>query len=392
MKNYQDDISLEEFDIIVKSPGIPFNDNLLIKAEEENKLIVSDIELFSYFYPNAYIVAVTGTNGKTTTTLMIQKILNSKKKILVAGNIGIPIFDLKRTNNFINEIIVLECSSYMLANTFYFHPRVAVITNIFPNHLDNHGSFEHYLESKLKILQNMKEDDVLIYHESLEKYEEIKNFLGRKIKIMDKDQLIYLKKHDLYYRDKIIKKNFSKLFPGLHNVLNLKMAIACGSIFNISFAKIKEAIDTLTIPNFRLSKIYHQDNLIIFNDSKSTNPLALISAIETLKSSGYSIHWIGGGKKRDDDWYQLEEIFKFITNAYLYGENKLDISEALNKFQINNIVKNNLEEIIKTLPKKFVQPTCILFSPASPSLDQYSNYLQRGEHFNKLILQYYNDR
>ena len=323
---------------------------------------------------------------------MIQKILNSKKKILVAGNIGIPIFDLQRNNNFKNEIIVLECSSYMLANTFYFHPRVAVITNIFPNHLDNHGSFKHYLESKLKILQNMKEDDVLIYHESLEKYEEIKNFLGRKIKIVDNDHLVYLKKHDLYYRDKIIKKNFSKLFPGLHNVLNLKMAIACGSIFDISLTKIKEEINDLIIPNYRLSKIYDHDNLIIFNDSKSTNPLALMSAIETLKLSGYSIHWIGGGKKREDDWYQLKDVFNFITNAYLYGENKLDISDALNKFQINNIVKNNLEEIIKVLPKKFNQPTCILFSPASPSLDQYSNYLQRGEHFNKLILQYYNDR
>lgn len=391
LENYQD-INLQSFDIIVKSPGIPFNDKLLLKAQKENKLIVSDIELFAYFYPNAYIIAITGTNGKTTTTLMIQKLLSMKKKVLVAGNIGIPIFDLDRSKNFKDEIIVLECSSYMLACTYYFHPKVAVITNLYPNHLNNHGSLKHYIDSKLKILQNLKEDDILIYHESLANYEEIKNFLGQKIEVINDDQIIYLKKYDLYYQDQLLKKNFAKIYPGLHNILNLKMAIACSKIFKLSFNKIKEAVNNLDIPNFRLTKIYHQNNLIIYNDSKSTNPLAFISAIETLKSTNYKIYWIGGGKIRNDDWSLLEESFKLIDQAYLYGENKFEISSVLTKLRIKHYLKNNLEEVISILPKHFEQPTCILFSPASQSLDQYLNYLERGETFNKLIFKYYNDR
>lgn len=386
------DLNLNNFDVIIKSPGIPFNDKLLIKAKKLNKLIISDIELFSYFYPNAFIIAVTGTNGKTTTTIMIEKILKTKKKIMVAGNIGIPIFDLDSSNNFKDTIIILECSSYMLANTYYFHPKIAVITNIFPNHLDNHGTLEHYVKSKLKILQNMKEDDVLIYHESLENYEGIINFNGQKIKIIDNDNLLFLKKYDLYYQDKLLKKNFSKIYPGLHNILNLKFAVNCSKLFKISFNKIKEAVNELTIPNFRLTKIYEKDNLIIYNDSKSTNSLSFISAINYLKTFNFVIYWIGGGKKRKDDWDQLNSTFKYLDRAFLYGENKEEIGKTLSKININYVSKNNLDEIVKSLPKTFFEPTCILFSPASQSLDQYSNYIERGNHFNELINQYYNDR
>lgn len=390
LEEYQD-IDLNKFDIIVKSPGIPFDDKLLIKAYNLNKLIISDIELFSYFYPNAYLIAITGTNGKTTTTLMIQSLLKHKRKVLVAGNIGIPIFDLDDTNNFQDEILILECSSYMLANTYYFHPKIAVITNIYPNHLDNHGTFSHYVNSKLKIIQNMKEDDILIYHESLDEYEDIKNFNGQKYKIIDNDNLLFFKKDDLYYQNKLLKKDYKKLYPGLHNLLNLKMAITCGNIFKLSFNKIKNSINSLVIPNFRLSKVYQKNNLIIYNDSKSTNQLALLSAIETLKSTNYSIYWIGGGKNRNEDWHQLEEVFKVIDKAFIFGENKYQIASVLNDLDINYILKNTLEEIITTLPKNFVRPTYILFSPASQSHDQYLNYIERGETFNKLIFEYYNE-
>ncbi len=335
---------------------------------------------------------MTGTNGKTTTTLIIQQLLKSKIKTSVAGNIGIPIFDLDRSNNFKNEIIVLECSSYMLANTYYFHPRIAVITNIYPNHLDNHETFKNYVNSKLKILQNMQEKDILICHESLDIYEEITKFNGTKIIIKDCDEKLYLEENDLYYHNKLLKKDFNKLYPGFHNILNLKMAIAATSILKLSFNEIKEAVNSLTLPNFRLTKIYEKDNLIIYNDSKSTNLLSFISAANFLKSTNYKIYWIGGGKKRNDDWNKLIESFKVISKAYLYGENKLEISKTLKKVKIEYFIRNTLEEIINILPKNFTQPTCILFSPASQSLDQFLNYIERGEMFNKLIFEYYNDR
>lgn len=235
----------------------------------------------------------------------------------------------------------------------------------------------------------MKEEDTLIYHETLDNYHEIINFPGRKIKIEDNDEQIYLINDDLYYQNTLFKKWFSKLYPGLHNVLNLKMAIACVNIFNISFDSIKEAINTLEIPNFRLSKVYQKNNLIIYNDSKSTNPLAFLSAVESLKTTNNIIYWIGGGKKRGDNWNQLEKVFKTIDKIFLYGENRFEIVEELNKIGSNYIIKNTLDEIINTLPKNFNQPTIILFSPASQSFDQFSNYNERGEYFNKLITEYY---
>ncbi len=323
---------------------------------------------------------------------MIQQLLKNKIKTSVAGNIGIPIFDLDRSNNFKDEIIVLECSSYMLANTYYFHPKIAVITNIYPNHLDHHETFKNYVDAKLKILQNMQEEDILIYHESLGIYEEINGFIGQKIMIKDNDTVLFLKENDLYYQNKLLKKDFNKLYPGYHNIINLKMAIAATNNFKLTFEEIKEVIDFLTLPNFRLAKIYEKDNLIIYNDSKSTNLLSFLSAINSLKSINYKIYWIGGGKKRNDDWNKLIESFKVISKAYLYGENKLEISEILKKANIEHSIQNTLEETINILPKKFNQPTCILFSPASQSLDQFLNYIERGETFNKLIFEYYNDR
>ena len=151
------------------------------------------------------------------------------------------------------------------------------------------------------------------------------------------------------------------------------MAITCGNIFKLSFNKIKNSINSLVIPNFRLSKVYQKNNLIIYNDSKSTNQLALLSAIESLKSANYSIYWIGGGKNRNEDWHQLEEVFKVIDKAFIFGENKYQIASVLNDLDINYILKNTLEEIITTLPKNFAKPTYILFSPASSILSFVNN-------------------
>lgn len=366
---------LNDIDIIIKSPGIPFNKPLLIKAKEEHKIIISDLELFGILYPLAKIIAVTGTNGKTTTILMTKSLLEKKYNVYLGGNIGIPLFDLESDNNFEDEIVLIECSSYMLANTYRFHPHISIITNIYPNHLDHHPSFLHYIKSKMRIIQNMNQNDYLIYSSELEDFEEIETFKGIKIDInktpMIEDNLIKIK------------------FPELHNQINFKMALATSSLFEINNKQVLEVLQEFKIPNYRLEKIYNHGNLTIYNDSKSTNFLSLIKAIEFLKTDKYKLYWIGGGMDRHEDWYQLSEELKHFSWAYLYGENRYKIAEVLDNININYKVGNTLMDIIKIIPTDFNEKTCILFSPASPSTDQFKDYLERGEVFKKIILNHF---
>lgn len=372
LKDANDLTDLKDVDIIIKSPGIPFNKPLLTKAKEENKKIISDLELFNILYPLAKIIAVTGTNGKTTTILMIKALLEKKYNVYLGGNIGIPLFDLENTKNFENEIILIECSSYMLANTYNFHPHISIITNIYPNHLDHHPSFAHYVESKTKIIKNMNSNDYLIYSSELEDFEQIQTFKGIKIDI-NKISVI---------DDDLIKAKF----PELHNQINFKMALATSSLFKINNKQVLEVLQEFKIPNYRLEKIYHHENLSIYNDSKSTNFLSLIKAVEFLKVEKDKFYWIGGGLDRHEDWYQLRREFKHFSCAYLYGENRYKIAEVLDSINVNYIIRNTLIDVINTMPTSFKEKTCILFSPASPSTDQFKDYLERGEIFEKTIL------
>ncbi len=372
LKNANDLTDLKNIDIIIKSPGIPFNTPLLSKAKEKNKKVISDIELFSILYPSAIIIAVTGTNGKTTTILMLKALLEKKYNVYLGGNIGIPLFDLESIKNFMNEIVLIECSSYMLASTYKFHPQISIITNIYPNHLDHHPSFLHYVESKFKIIKNMNSNDYLIYSSELDDYDEIKNFKGRKIAINQTNII----------DDELIKIKF----PELHNQINFKMALATSSLFKINNEQVLEVLQSFKIPDYRLEKIYHNDNLIIYNDSKSTNFLSLIKAVEFLKNEEFQLYWIAGGLDRREDWYQLNKELKCFSGAYLYGENRYKIAEVLDSISVNYIVKDTLIDVIGIMPTNFKEKTCILFSPASPSTDQFKNYLERGEVFEKTIL------
>ncbi len=387
--NIDEEIDFNQFDILIKSPGIPFNDSLLKIIENYNIIIMSDIELFYELYPKAKFISITGTNGKTTTTLMVHNLLSHSYKCYIAGNIGIPIFDLRSTNNFENEIVIIECSSYMLACTYKFHPNIALITNILPNHLDHHLTYEHYENSKLKIIQNMNKEDLLIYSKDLENNIKLKDFNGYKIIISCNNPAIYLHNNHLYYQDKLIKEDFSNQFVGIHNYLNFQMAFYVAIYLGVSIDIIIKQFNEFQLPNYRLEKIYNTNKLIIYNDSKSTNQHALINAIETLKKDDNIIHLILGGQHRNDDWTDLKDVFKKTDVIYLFGENRFEISKTLDLINTRYYLEETLEEVIKYLPKTFNSLNIILFSPGSPSLDQYPNYIERGIAFNNLIFKYY---
>lgn len=377
LKSNKESLDNTDFDIIIKSPGIPFNDEFL--NLHQDKPIISDLELFIRFYPHTFIIGITGTVGKTTTVLLLEHLLKNHYKTQIGGNIGIPLFDLDDTNNFNNEILIIECSSYMLASTINFHPNIMIITNIFPNHLDHHLTKEHYYLSKLKSIVNMDQNDYLLIPKELNNLVE-----NKEVKKFFLESLNNFKLDDdkLYYFNKLISSNYSKVFSGKHNLYNLWYALKTCELLEIKI--LDNCLDSFIVPEYRLSKIYSDDYLTIINDSKSTNFYSLISAIESIKDLPSIIHWIGGGASRNEDWHELKEFFKNIDIAFLYGENKEDIKKVLEEEKIPFILGDTLKEVINRLVFK-KEKTIILFSPGSPSTDQYTNFIERGIDFNELI-------
>lgn len=309
---------------------------------------------------------------------MLEQLLKHKYKVQVCGNIGIPVFDLDDSNMFKDEILIIECSSYMLASTIKFKPKIMIITNIYPNHLDHHLTKEHYFISKTKCLKNMVDGTIFLPRE-LE--EDLKDYLVNKI-YLDNLEEFKIVNNALYYHDNLLMNNYHQTLMGKHNLYNLWFCLKVCKLLNVT---LKENIlNGFSIPTFRLNKIYEDDNLTIYNDSKSTNVYSLCSALDTVNDPGSLIYWIGGGKDRNDDWSGYLDVLKNIDYAFLFGESSKRISLLLETINVPYKVYSTLDELIDELiilDKK----TIILFSPGYPSTDQFSSYITRGEVFNRLI-------
>lgn len=266
----------------------------------------------------------------------------------------------------------------MLASTFKFHPNIMIITNIYPNHIDHHLSFEHYLNSKIKCLKNMNICDTVLSLEKLKK--DIDKNISQK-KYLENLNEFKVIDNNLYYQDIIILNNYLSVLTGEHNLYNLWFSLKVCELLKIEITD--GILNDFQKPKYRLTEIYNNSNLIIYNDSKSTNFYSLISAIESLKDRHLPIHWIGGGKDREEDWNDLSDVFENISFAYVYGENKNKIISFLKTKKIPFLKRDTLKEIIDNLIIE--ENIILLFSPGAPSLDQYSSYSERGYCFDMWI-------
>ncbi len=383
-----DDIyDLDNIDFIVKSPGIRNDTVLLEEAKVRNILVLSDLELFSILFPLAKLIVITGTNGKTTITMLVYELIKNKFKSYLAGNIGVPLFSLRSERTFKNEYVVVEASSYMLEYCYTLHPTIALFTDITPNHLEHHKSFLAYFHAKLRLIVNMKENDLVIFprnnifeEEFLQKEFEKVMYDNRK-----SDNGIMSDGDYLCYNDKVIVKISDTNLNTFFNIQNAIGALVVASKLGISLLMMRKTLKAFRPPNFRLQKTFDDGKLIIYNDAKSTNPFSLISALKSIDKNDERLYWLAGGVKRSEDWYQLDEVIDKIDLAFLYGENRYEIAEYLDNknipYYLSNTLDNHIENIIID-----ELPTILLFSPASPSLDQYSSFEARGRIFNDLIM------
>lgn len=382
-----DEIDFTNIKYLLKSPGIKL-DNPFIKLAHANDIeVVSDIELAFRLWDDIKFVAITGTNGKTTTTHMISNILTASNiKNQIVGNIGVGLL-WQVVNLGLDTIYVLEMSSFQLASSNTFRASVSCLTNISPDHIDWHGSYEEYIRCKLQITKNQTKDDTIIVNADDFSNELVKDLTEAKVReISTKKGILngtYCLDSDIFIDNKksIISRSDIKLV-GEHNVQNALFAIEASLSMGISQENIKKGIQSLRPIEHRIEETRDIDGVKYYNDSKGTN---VDSTIKALDGFSNPIILIAGGYDKKADYRQLFVGRDNIKNLILFGQTKYDIQGVAKKFNLNITICDDLEECVKKANGLAESGDVVLFSPACASWDMYKNFEERGKHFKELV-------
>jgi len=379
---------LQDVDLVITSPGVPREAEILIQAGKRNIEIISEVE-YAYRNCNNPIIAVTGTNGKTTTTALIEFILNvGGKKAVAAGNIGLPfsalIGKLEK-----DEIIVLEISSYQLDRIKYFRPKVAIITNITPDHLKYHMTMQDYVETKWKISCNQNGNDLLILNyddEVLRKNPIVKS----KIEYISVDKQAggaFIREGKIILRNQQQKEEELMLvqqlsLPGKHNLYNSLAAIIATRAFEISNENIRDALSRFEGVNHRLEFVKTINGIKFINDSKATNVNSTWYALNSFNSP---IIWIAGGRGDNNQYSELDEsVAENVKKIICIGEEAENIAKHFCMIK-ECVIFDTLEEAVFDAFNSANENDVVLFSPACKSFDMFSNFEHRGEVFKEIV-------
>lgn len=383
------DEDLDKIDLIVKSPGIYPFDDLLEKAREKNIEIISDIELSYRYLKTDNVVAVTGTNGKTTTTTIVGDILKRKAKTFVVGNIGRGILEITKEAKK-DDFVVIEASSFQLEDTIKFKPHIALLTYVTSDHLDWHKTTENYVKAKLKIFANQDENDfaILNYEDrNLAKKHNIKaqKYYFSMEKISEKGS--YFEDGKIYYNDgknseEILEVKDLKI-PGVHNIKNVMAAIIIAKLFGIDSNTIKRSISSFTGVEHRIEFVRELNGVKYYNDSKGTNPDSTEVAIAAMDGN---VILIAGGYDKNSNFDNLIEKSKDkLKTVILLGETADKISNSCKKSDVEFYIVKDLNKAVELAKKLSLKGEDVLLSPACASWDMYSNYEARGRHFKDLV-------
>ncbi|MDU0894077.1 MAG: UDP-N-acetylmuramoyl-L-alanine--D-glutamate ligase, partial [Anaerococcus sp.] len=340
------DLTDYDFEYVVKSPGIKPSDDTLLKLAEKYE-IISDIELSYRLFPNKIFLSITGTNGKTSTTSMVTHILNqSGIDAISVGNIGEGILWQMYKHD---VIFVEELSSFQLKNTYKFHPHIASILNISPDHIDWHGDFDDYILSKLNIAKNQNKNDYLIINKNDEILQRNKdNFRANIYEFSSLGPVkngLYIDKNIIYYIDEKSKKevlNTNELkIIGTHNYENLMAAMLECYLYGLDFQAISKAAKTFVSIEHRLEFVNEINGVKIYNDSKATN---VDSAVKAIKSFSEPIIIIAGGYDKKIDYSDYVKAFKENGKLMIIiGETKEQLRAICELENIDYILANDMD-------------------------------------------------
>lgn len=384
-----DETSLNGVDLVVPSPGIPPRHPLLTAAQQKKIPILSEIEL-AYRFIRAPIIAVTGTNGKTTTTTLLGEILaQAGKKVLVGGNIGNPLVEYAGAAQ-TADFIVAEISSFQLQWIKTFRPHVAILLNITCDHVNYHGSFEEYRRMKGRIFENQRENDLAILNAGDPNQEGLDSSMragvirfssGRPLRpglFLQQDSLVYSRSDgpDERYPLGMIA------LPGLHNAENVMAAVAAARFCGCSVESIVEAVSQFRGLPHRIEFAGEKRAVKFYDDSKGTNVDAVVRALQTFSSP---VILLLGGRDKDGNFDALQPLLGAKTKqVVLFGEARDQIEPQLGK--TTPIAK---EETLKAAILRAYQDAepgdIVLLSPGCASFDAFANYKERGNHFKEVV-------
>lgn len=381
----------DSLDLVVLSPGVPTDLPLVKSFYEQGLPVWGEVEL-AYRVGDGEVLAITGTNGKTTTTALLGKIMqDARESVFVVGNIGTP-YTSKALEMKPNSITVAEISSFQLETIDEFAPKVSAILNITEDHLNRHHTMEEYIRVKELITENQGTEDVCVLNYEDEVLREFGKHLtprvvyfssGRKL-----DEGIYLDGNKIILKDgekeiEVVKTEDLKLL-GKHNFENVMAAVAMAYYDGVSLDSIRKSICEFTAVAHRIEYVTEKKGVVYYNDSKGTNPDAAIKGIQAMNRPTLLI---GGGYDKQsgyDEW--IEAFDGKVRYLVLIGQTKEKIKEAAEKHGFHDIILcEDLKEAVKVCEEKAQPGDAVLLSPACASWGQFDNYEQRGDMFKEYV-------
>ncbi len=379
-----------DFDFVVKNPGVPYRSPMMQKLQERNIPVITEIELAYQVAKPQHYIAITGTNGKTTTSTLTYEILRRAfpGKAHLCGNIGIPLCEIVMENGLMEEgghYIALEISNFQLVNIDKFRPEVATIINLTPDHIDFMGSLDNYYKSKTEVYRNMADSDVFLLNaddpvvkEYTDRYpvkcaKESFSTDSQSADCIAKDGYLEIK------GEKIIPLNAIKIV-GKHNLQNVMIAVSAAKAIGISNDIILEAVSSFKGVEHRIEFVREIDGVKYYNDSKGTNTDATITA---LKAFDRGVILLVGGFEKGLPMDEMKKHLGCVKKIIGFGACGARLVHDL--VGEDGIVVTTLDEAVAEANNIAESGDTVLLSPTTSSFDQYTCFEERGDHFKKII-------
>jgi UDP-N-acetylmuramoylalanine--D-glutamate ligase len=380
--------TFREQDLIVVSPGVPVDAPMLQQARSLGEAVIGEIELAAQFLRGP-IVAITGSNGKTTTTTLTGEIMTAGGlPTLVGGNIGTPAISLVERDK-PETVIVLEVSSFQLETIQTFHPKIAVVLNVTPDHLDRHRTFEAYLDAKARMFENQEGNDFAVLNADdatcvamaartraqvfwFSRQKEVKQGAW------ERDGKVLFRDGE---RQREIMLGSEIPLKGAHNLENVLAAVCAGALMGCAAEKIREAVREFKAVEHRLEFVATIRGVDYYNDSKATNVDATIKALESFPAN---IHLILGGKDKGSDYSVLNDLLRQrVKRAYTIGAAAEKIESQIKGIEV--VHAQTLENALRKANSIAEAGDVVLLAPACASFDQFKSYEHRGQVFKEIV-------
>ena len=383
--SHPDDLLDSSFDYVIKNPGIRNDHKYVILAKKLNIPVINEVEFAYHLLPKVKLIAITGTNGKTTTTTLTYNILKEEYglRVKLAGNIGYPLTSIVDTLKD-DDILVMEISCQQLANLDTFKPDIALLTNLSPAHIDFFGDYETYQDVKLKLFKNQTNKDLAILN--LDNYDSMKktsNLKARKMyfSVKEKADASYVNSN-LMYQDEVIMPRNKMFLKGDHNVSNALASIIICKELGVKNETICKVLENFRGVEHRLELVDVINNRKFYNDTEATNIKCTQIALNAFTEP--TIIFLGG-LERGQDFNELKPFMKNVKLILGIGQCRKRVLEFGNSLGIKTIIHEHLNDAFFDAYKSSESGDVILLSPASASWDQYKECEERGAEFKKLV-------